>query len=98
MESADRETTDPYSIPDDLNDGEVYDASKAVTKFREEVVDNNSPCQLFTVSRMEGPEELQCEIMVCYKSKARQTTLGRAQGFYLRGKKEQEVVLLGSSF
>ena len=72
MESADRETTNPYSIPDGLNDDddEVYDASEAVTKFREEVVDNNSPRQLFTVSHMEGPEELQREIMVCYKSKA----------------------------
>ena len=69
MESADRETTNPYCIPDGLNDDEVYDASKAVTKFREEVVDNDSPRQLFTVSLMEGPEELQREIMVCYKNK-----------------------------
>ena len=45
------------------------DATKAVLKFREEVINQNAPRQLFSVSRMEGIEELKRDIFVCYKGR-----------------------------
>ena len=54
-----------------IGDEEVTctDATKAVLKFREEVINQNAPRQLFSVSRMEGIEELKRDIFVCYKGR-----------------------------
>ena len=48
---------------------DVLDRSEAITKFREEVIEQNAPRQLFSVSRMEGPEELKRDILLCYKGR-----------------------------
>ena len=48
---------------------EVKDAHTAIMKFREDVVEENGPRQLFSVSRMEGFEELKRDVFVCYKGR-----------------------------
>ena len=48
---------------------EIKDAHTAIIKFREDVVEGNGPRQLFSVSRVEGFEELKRDVFVCYKSR-----------------------------
>lgn len=60
-------TEDPPRIL--IGDEDVSNVSEAITKFREEVIDQNAPRQLFTVSRMEGVEELKRDIFACYKGR-----------------------------
>lgn len=42
---------------------------QALEKFRKEMLDKDSPRQLFSVSRMEGNEELKCDILSHYKDR-----------------------------
>lgn len=42
---------------------------QALEKFRKEVLVKDSPRQLFSVSRMEGNEELKCDILSHYKDR-----------------------------
>lgn len=48
---------------------EISDTRAAIAKFRSEVIDELSPRQLFSVSRLEGSEELKRDIFLCYKGK-----------------------------
>ena len=48
---------------------EISDPRAAIAKFRSEVIDELSPRQLFSVSRLEGSEELKRDIFLCYKGK-----------------------------
>ena len=50
---------------------EIKDAHTAIIKFREDVVEGNEPRQLFSVSRVEGFEELKRDVLVCYKARPR---------------------------
>ena len=42
----------------------VTSSLQALEKFRKEMLDEDSPRQLFSVSRMEGNEELKCDIFI----------------------------------
>ena len=46
------------------------DAMDALKRFRDANKETNKPRQLFSVSRMEGIEELKRDVLVAYKSKA----------------------------
>jgi len=60
----------PVKMIDSRNeDAQPVDAMDALQRFRDEVIDENNPRQLFSVSRMEGVEELKRDILVNYKSK-----------------------------
>jgi len=60
----------PVKITDSRNeDAQPVDAMDALQRFRDEVIEENNPRQLFSVSRMEGVEELKRDILVNYKSK-----------------------------
>lgn len=47
----------------------VTSSLQALEKFRKEMLDEDSPRQLFSVSRMEGNEELKCDILSHYKDR-----------------------------
>lgn len=44
-------------------------ATEALQRFRDEMIDREKPRQLFSVSRMEGLEELKRDVLLHYKSK-----------------------------
>ncbi len=50
-------------------DVQLVDAMDALKRFRDEVIETTKPRQLFSVSRMEGTDELKRDIMVKYKGK-----------------------------
>ena len=60
---------------------EVKDAHMAIMKFREDVVEESRPRQLFSVSRMEGFEELKRDVFVCYKGR-RNKLMARPRVFF----------------
>ena len=47
----------------------VTSSLQALEKFRKEMLDEDSPRQLFSVSRIEGNEELKCDILSHYKDR-----------------------------
>lgn len=51
------------------NAPQPVDAVDALRRFRDEIIETSKPRQLFTVSRMEGIEELKLDVFVHYKSK-----------------------------
>lgn len=60
----------PVKMTDSRNeDVQPVDAMDAIQRFRDEVIEENNQRQLFSVSRMEGVEELKRNILVNYKSK-----------------------------
>jgi len=51
------------------NAPQPVDAMDALQRFRDEIIETNKARQLFTVSRMEGIEELKLDVLVHYKSR-----------------------------
>ena len=47
----------------------ISDPRAAIAKFRSDIIDEVSPRQLFSVSLLEGSEELKGDIFLCYKGK-----------------------------
>ena len=47
----------------------ISDPRTAIAKFRSDVIDEVSPRQLFSISHLEGSEELKLDIFLCYKGK-----------------------------
>jgi len=50
-------------------DVQPVDAMDALKRFRDEDIETTKPRQLFSVSRMEGTDELKRDILVKYKEK-----------------------------
>lgn len=51
------------------NAPQPVDAMDALRRFRDDIIEMNKARQLFTVSRMEGIEELKLDVLVHYKSR-----------------------------
>ena len=67
-----QEDDDDYLVPMlDLGENAPQPllATEALQRFRDEMIDREKPRQLFSVSRMEGLEELKRDVLLHYKSK-----------------------------
>ena len=56
-------------LDSNTEDVQPVDAMDALKRFRDEVIETTKPRQLFSVSRMEGTDELKRDILVKYKGK-----------------------------